>query len=365
MGLSRKEINASKEELKALIDRTTDENLKKDYLFYLYQLDSLNNRDNDKEHLSYSKKLRELERVYRDNRDLFQVIIDYCNSLSLELDNIKFLNDNNEKIGKKIPDHKYSKKQTIALTRNFYQNLDPKFLSVVDDVLDRKTLSFKHFGKDYVGINYFIGGINKNYIKLKKDGDYTDYLTLVHEFGHAINNVFNPKGYYEFNFFDEFVSLFMELVALYEGRNLFNKNLIIYEDTDNLVYYFDLANTFNIQHKIVDIMYLNQINKFNKTFINEVNKNNNFKKGEIKDIIDTDFYQDGSYAIGYIMALELLYIYKHNKKEALELLKELMYKLPLNNQISEVSKYLEPNVHAYGETKEIIDKAKMVLKKTL
>ena len=112
-------------------------------------------------------------------------------------------------------------------------------------------------------------------------------------------------------------------------------------------------------------MYLNQLNKFNRHFVDEVNKNLNFKKGEIKGIIDTNLYTDGNYPIGYIMALELLYIYKHNKKEALELLKELMYRLPLDNKVDEISKYLSFNVHAKDESKECIDIAKHALKKTL
>ena len=42
-----------------------------------------------------------------------------------------------------------------------------------------------------------------------------------------------------------------------------------------------------------------------------------------------------------------------------------MYRLPMNNNVSEISTYLKPNVHAKEETKIVIDEAKHVLKKTL
>ena len=116
---------------------------------------------------------------------------------------------------------------------------------------------------------------------------------------------------------------------------------------------------------MIDVMYFNQFNKFNKKFIKEVNNKMNLSKKDIKETIDVHFYHQGDYAISYIMALELLYIYKHNKKEAIELLKELMYRLPMNNNVSEISTYLKPNVHAKEETKIVIDEAKHVLKKTL
>lgn len=364
MVLSRKEFKTSIEELKDLISKCEDENLKKEYLFYLYQLNSLSKDKDDNEHLSYTKKLRELERLYQDNKDLYQVLVKYHKSLSNEQEDIILLDTKYNTIN--YPKHSYNKKQSVALARNFYQNLDNDFLNIIDDILNKKTLTFKKkFNKTYQGINVFIGGINKNYIDIKKEGDFSDYLTIVHEFGHAINNIYNPISYYEYNIFAEFVSIFMELVALYEGRNLFNENLLVYHKVDNFLYHYDLIETFSNQTLITDIMYYNQFNKFNKRFINAVNKNMNLSKKDLKGIIDLNFYDKGYYAISYIMALELLYIYKHNKKEALELLKELMHKVPFNNQISEISKYLKPNVHAYTETKEIIDSTQSILKKTL
>ena len=368
MGLSRKEIKNCKEELKELIEKTKDKDLKKEYLFYLYQMNSYKENDDDeKKHLkSYTKRLQELERIYQDNKDLYQVLVDYNNSLTDEIDDITYINDNYETLKSSFPKLKFNKRQSILLARTFYHNLDQGFLNIFDQILDKKTLSFrKKFSKDYTGFNYFVGGINKNYIDIKKKGDYSDYLTIVHEVGHAINNVYNPMGYYELNYFDEVVSIFMDLVAIYEGNKIFSANLRAYENADNLVFYYDSIKSFANQQDIVNLMYYNQLNRFNKKFVNIACDSLECKKNNLKNIIDTSFYDDGNYAISYIMALELLYIYKHNKKEAIELLKELMYRLPMNNNVSEISTYLKPNVHAKEETKIVIDEAKHVLKKTL
>ena len=366
MILSRKEFKTCIEELKDLISKTEDEKLKKDYSFFLFQLNQLplSDKKDNREPLSYTKKLRELESLYQDNKDLYKVIIDYHNSLFSDFETIKEVNMKYNTID--YPKQTYTKKQSVALARNFYQNLDSDFLEIVDDILNKKTLTFrKRFSKDYQGMNYFIGGLNKNYIDIRKEGDLSDYLTIVHEFGHAINNIYNPMGFYEYNIFAEFVSIFVELVAIYEGRNLFNENILVYHTIDDFQFYYGLIESFHDQKRMIDVMYFNQFNKFNKKFIKEVNNKMNLSKKDIKETIDVHFYHQGDYAISFIMALELLYIYKHNKKEALELLKELMHKLPLNNQMNEVSKYLEPNVHAYTETKEIIDHAEHVIKKTL
>ena len=368
MSLSKKEIRNCKEELKELIKKTQDKKLKKDYFYYLYQINSYKEKNNEeKPHLrSYTKRLQELERIYQDNKDLYQVLVDYNNSLTDEVDDIAYITDNYEALKKSFPKLKFNKRQSILLARNFYHNLDLSFLDIFDQILDKKNLAFrKKFNKDYSGSNYFVGGINRNYIDIKKNGDYSDYLTIVHEVGHAINNVYNPMGYYELNYFDEIVSIFMDLVAIYEGNKLFSPNLRAYENTDNLVLYYDSIKTFADQQSIVNLMYYNQLYKFNNSFVNIACDSLECSKNSLKSIIDTSFYNDGNYAISYIMALELLYIYKHNKKEALELLKELMHILPLNNNVSEISTYLEPNVHAKEETKIVIDEAKHVLKKTL
>lgn len=366
MSLPKKEIKKCKEELKELINKTEDKDLKKEYLYYLYQMNSYNDDDKEEHFKSYTKKLKELEKIYQENKDLFQVLVDYNNSLTDEVNDIDYINENYDALEGSFKKYKFNKKQSILLARNFFHNMDPSFSDIFEQILDKKTLSFrKKFNKDYSGFNYFVGGINKNYIDIKKKGDYTDFLTIVHEGGHAINNVYNPMGYYELNYFDEVISIFMDLAAIYEGNKIFNANLRAYENADNLVFYYDLISSFNDQHNIVNLMYYNQLNKFNKNFVNIACNSLDCNKNKLKSIIDTSFYDDGNYALSYIMALELLYIYKHNKKEAIELLKELMYKLPLNNQVSEISKYLEPNVHAKEETRIVIDEAKHVLKKTL
>ena len=81
MALSRKEIKNSKLELIELINNTSDLELKKEYLFYLYQINSFKKDDSEHHLKSYNKRLRELERIYQENKDLYQVIIDYSNML--------------------------------------------------------------------------------------------------------------------------------------------------------------------------------------------------------------------------------------------------------------------------------------------
>ena len=366
MLLPKKEIEASVNELKELIRNTQDEEKKKEYNYFLFRLIGLTLvKDKPKaDHRSYTKKIRELEDLYSDNIDFYQTFVDYDNSLSNDRERLDYLSNNYESID--YQNYKLNKKQSISLARNFYRNLDPEFLNIVDDILNKKTLTIKKKVKsNYNGTTIFVGGINKNYIEIQKHNDFQDYLTMVHEFGHAINNIYNPMSCFVVNYLGEFVSLFMGLVALYEGRGMFDDNLLTYHNIEDLLFYQDSIFTLVIQKEIVDLMYQNQFNKFNKQFISEINNSLHITKKDLKKAINHSFIDMGDYDFSYIMALELLHIYKQNKKEALELLKELMIKIPLDNQLSKISTYLKPNVNAYTESKEIIDSAHHILKKTL
>ena len=82
----------------------------------------------------------------------------------------------------------------ISNVKLFYQKLGSNFISIFNSIVNDSNINFKKkLLDDFQGENYFIGGVNKNYITIRRKKDFNDCQTLIHEVGHAI------AGYLLFN----------------------------------------------------------------------------------------------------------------------------------------------------------------------
>ena len=361
----KKELKETRKELEELLNNTNDHDLIRDYNFYLYQLDSfLAKKDkNSKGFTSIEERLNYLKDTYESNKDLYQVLIDFNNKLINENIELSYIDDNLFKLYESFPKTKFSKKDVINYTRDFYRKLNPDFLRIYDKILQDKTvhLSSKK-DKGFQACTIFVGGVNKAFIEIKREKNLTDFFSLVHETGHAINCMYCPKSYYIDNYFNEVASIFLELVSIYESNNILSRNAIVWENISNLLVYRKYAKNLSLHKDIVNEMNTNVPIELNKEFLNNIQQQ---YPNITKKVINTDLYNDGNYALSYIMALELLYLYKQDKKQTMDLFIELLYRLPLDNDLVEIGNYIKLNEHAYDECKEIIDDTIFTLKKTL
>jgi len=223
-----------------------------------------------------------------------------------------------------------SKDYCLSLTSQFYSLFDEDIYSYFKKIYKARSnrLSFFRRAKENVECNQdgsclFLSGVNENFIKVFDSQTISTYYSLVHEYGHAIQNMISPDVNIESHLFEEVASIFPEMVAMYEQQegeyaiDTYYNELFCFKD------YLEIANSISL-HPIIE-QYRKKLRcKGKGMFYKKVSAETGLKEEELKDILSIMIDDDGVYVLSFSVALELLHIYKKDKKKALELFKSFL-----------------------------------------
>lgn len=297
-----------------------------------------------------------------------------ANSLEERVFGIATLMDEYEKDSsnpKLESDSHISRCKAISLVNFFYKDFDDELYALFSEAF-KDRFDFVKFSDSKIkeetfeasGSTLFIGGVNKSFVTLYEGNDVSLYEAIVHEYGHVIQNLINPEVNFTYreDFFAEVASIFPELVAMYENSPGFNTVQTQYSRYMTFLSYWDNAFDLDAHMPIANIW--NDANyKFNSKFYKNLKQMLNLTKRDFKRIVDVTLELHGVYVLSYITSLELLYIYKQDKKKALELFKGLL-RVPANvNIIEYIETNIGLNIHAKDELVSLMDDMEAALTK--
>lgn len=262
-----------------------------------------------------------------------------------------------------------SVEDTITLVKKFYESFDPElyqyFLEIYNDRKHSLRMMPLPEGETKTdGNTLFIDGVKKNFITIYKTNPLNTYICGVHEYGHAIANLINPEVSYadREDLFTEVASIFPELVALYENGFNFDTIQILYTMYTTLVTYVNSAEYLCLHTPIINAWADNK-HVMSKKFFEELEEGYDMDDECFEEALSTTIEDEGIYVISYAVALELLHIYKDDKKKALELFKRFL-KYPAKEDIlTFVVENIPLNEHASEEANIILSKFNKELKK--
>lgn len=226
---------------------------------------------------------------------------------------------------------KFSKDKTISMVGSFYHSFDKELEQVFLPIYSKRFTNLRFVdkcknanGHEVDANNYFIGGINENFIESCNDETIETYHNLVHEYGHAIANMISPERpfYDDTDYLAELPSIFPEIVSMYEvnDENKLDSSFLAYA---LLVDYFNKAYILTLHKDVLEI-WKKHGRVTNKEFFKEVKDLYGLEEKDINDLFDCSIYDDGVYVISYMVSLELFHIYKQDKEKALELYKKIL-----------------------------------------
>lgn len=258
---------------------------------------------------------------------------------------------------------------TLSLVDRFYKSFDEELYQVfLEAYNDRKhSVRIQPLPEDERktdGTTLFIDGVRKNFINIYETTPLATYICAVHEYGHAIANLINPEVSYtdREDFFTEVASIFPELVALYENGFNFDTIQVLYTMYITLVTYIDSAEYIFLHTPVVNTWADNKYVMSHK-FFTDLEDDYIIDEECFEKILSTTIEDEGIYVISYIVALELLNIYKKDKKKALDLFKKFL-KYPANEDIlSFVVENIPMNHHAAEEANVVLSQFSKELKK--
>ena len=257
----------------------------------------------------------------------------------------------------------------VSALLRFYRNFDGELYEIFKEAYENSYLKFfkKHNsilpeGND--GRTYYIDGVRKNFVAIINSRDARLVNNLVHEYGHAIKNLIVPDACYteEYDYFAEIPSIFPELISLEENVGGYPKLAMDFLKYDNLLEYYNSATVLVSQPDIYLHWKNNDFNN-NWLFKRKLLKEEGLGKECIKAALNKDIASDGSYVLSYIVSLELLHIYREDKKEALKLFKKLLQLRPSLTYLGEVKSIIDLNKYANEESERIMDNLTLSLKR--
>ncbi len=258
----------------------------------------------------------------------------------------------------------------MSLVDRFYKEFDEELYEYFLEVYRDRKHSLKFLPLDESkdsktdGTTLFIDGVRKNFITVYETDAVGTYECAVHEYGHAIANLINPEVSYtdREDFFVEVASIFPELVALYENNFEFDKLQVLYHLYTTLVTYVNNAEYLSLHTPVINTWADNK-HVMSKGFFSSLEKDYDIDEECFEELLSTTIEDQGVYVISYIVALELLNIYKKDKKEALELFKKFL-KYPAKEDIlTFVVENIAINEHASEEAEIVLSKFSKELKK--
>lgn len=178
----------------------------------------------------------------------------------------------------------------------------------------------------YPGDTLYIDYFNKTYIQVYKDHTFEDLTTLAHEFGHAIqfNSNYNINYFKDLNVYLEIVSIFFELLCCeYFYKSEFKLNALASEYSaiyDNIESCKDLKEEFKIFRKINYLEHENKNDLKNKISKIASSLPIEYTKYFI-NILPRDYY---IYSFAFVVASNLIKLYKKDRDFAFLILKELI-----------------------------------------
>lgn len=298
----------------------------------------------------------------------YSIVRNFFSNVSEHIDTIDKISDTLEEMS---PDDEFDFMKTgatlsfdhiLSLVDCFYKDFDEElyqyFLQVYNDrdgTVRCMPLDKKETKTD--GTTLFIDGVKKNFISIYETNLVSTYACTVHEYGHAIANLINPEVAYadREDLFTEVASIFPELVALYDNGFNFDTIQVLYTLYTTLVTYVNSAEYLCLHTPIVNAWTDNK-HIMSSKFFDDLEEGYDMDDECFEEALSTTIEDEGIYIISYAVSLELLNIYKRDKKEALELFKRFL-KYPANEDIlTFVVENIPINEHASDEAEQVLSK---------
>ena len=232
----------------------------------------------------------------------------------------------------KITGSYLSNDKALSLTSHFYHDFDDELLPYFIEAYNSRFTTLRFNGrigpdndKASDGNTTFIDGVRKNFINICKTRSASKLHTLIHEYGHATKNLLTPEKAYsnDDGLFGEVDGLFPELVSLEENIGSLDPLFVAFQKYSTLITYYNHADAI-VLHNIILNAWRDNKYRTNKSFYELLEKEYDIDEETLSLALDTSLFSEGTYIISYMVAIELLHLYKKDKKQALSLYKEFL-----------------------------------------
>lgn len=261
-----------------------------------------------------------------------------------------------------------SNDRALSLTDDFYKKFAPNLYPVFSQAFKQRKNSIrfvKSLGGEREADSVYFDIIKRYFLNITRTDDISKLYNIIHEYGHIISAMINPKAIYLTPnlMYTEVASMFPEMVSRYENIGNFDKAHVCFEDFVTLTGLMGSSINLSLHAPFINLWREHNFN-VDETFFDEAEEYYDFDQEMVDDALDTYISDEGDYIISYLVAIELLNLYKRDKNKALKIFEEIM-KVPYNEDLHAfVGSKLNLGSHLEEETSELLDKFTLNLKRS-
>lgn len=249
-----------------------------------------------------------------------------------------------------IDERNISNSILLSVTHDFYNSLDSRLAKHFNKVFkDRKdNLKFT----DEHSISVYLPSLETGYINLEKTDTLYDFINLIHEYAHFIQDRIKYRDS-RLNYpLNEMLPILMEMLALdyleesFEDFEEDARTIKISTMKTNLKYASDLLKEYKYISNV-------DITKRSRDMIADIATVTNTSKRDSLDLLNTSAEEKLSYVIPTILDIELYYLFYFDKEKCVD----LIYRL-IETETNDYRKYIKDsgivlNQHSKQYVKEI------------
>lgn len=323
--------------------------------------------------VDYNGRFEVIEESIATQHRYYSLVRTFFDVLSQHRDKIDILEEQiEEKIGLEqsfgvVTGATISHDKAFSLTSFFYKKHFPNLYPLFAKAYEQRFHSVRFVPSldgECVANSTYLWFIDRYFINAIDDVDISKLFNLIHEYGHILQYTLKPQALFcpTNSMFDEVASLFPEMVARYENDGHFDETQILFEEyvtlanlfghSTNIVLHSPFVNLWKEHQKDVDDAFLDELEEYYETDVEMLD-----------DALDTYIDDQGMYIVSYMVAIELLHIYKKDKEKALSLYEKIL-RIPYEEDIdAAICELLPLGEHLEEEAVQIIDGLAHSLKK--
>ena len=209
----------------------------------------------------------------------------------------------------------------LSVTHDFYNSLDPSIAKHFNRMFkDRKENLKFSISPSFAA---YLPTLDTGYINLERNNTISDFVYLIHEYAHLIQDRIKFRDSYLNYPFNEMLPLLMEMLALDFIEDSFYdfeedaKTIKIARMKTNLKYASDLLKEYK---------YITNVDTFKRTrtMVADIATTTNLSKRDAYELLNIPAEEKLSYVIPTILDIELYYLYQTDRDRCIDLINKLI-----------------------------------------
>ena len=209
----------------------------------------------------------------------------------------------------------------LSVTHDFYNSLDQDIAKHFNKLFKDRRENLKFTDKP--SESYFLPSFGTGYINLQRDYTISDFIFLIHEYAHLIQDRIKYRDSFLNYPFNEMLPILMEMLALdfieesFEDFEEDAKTIKISRMKTNLKYASEILKEYQYIHTV-------DTTKRTRDMIADIATSTNLSKRDAYKLINMSAEQKLTYLIPTILDIELYYLFYFDRDRCIDLIYKLI-----------------------------------------